>query len=65
MGKADEVGACSQECWEGEAVGIRGTEPLHVACYFKSFSFLWRCCQFSQKKAPNDFRLPDFLKTQT
>lgn len=64
MGKADESGACSQECWEGEAVGIGGTRLLHVPCYFKNFSFLWQCCQFSQKKGPSDFRLPDFLKTQ-
>lgn len=63
MGKADEAGARSQECREGEAVGFRGTRLLHIACYFKNFSFLWWCCQFSQKKGPNDFRLPDFLKT--
>ena len=64
MGKADEAGVCSQECRVGEAMGIGGTQLLHIAYYFKNFSFLWQCCQFSQRKGPNDFRLPDFLKTQ-
>lgn len=39
-GKADEAGARSQECWEGEAVGIRSTWLLHVARYLRDFSFL-------------------------
>lgn len=63
-GKADEAGTGSQECWEGEAVGTGGTRLLHVACYFRSFSLLWRCCQFSQKTGPNDIRLPNFLQAQ-
>lgn len=63
MGKADEAGVRSQECREGEVVGIGGTRLLHVASYFRNFSFLWQCCQFSQKNGPNYFRLPDFLKT--
>lgn len=32
MGKADEKSMCSQECQEGEMVGIRGTE-LHIVLF--------------------------------
>lgn len=73
MGKADEAGTRSQECWEGEAVAIRSTWLLHVACYLRDFSFLmaallsrWNSSgsQFSQKMEPSDFRLPAFLQTQ-
>lgn len=33
MGKADENAMCSQECQEGEVVGIRGTELLHIVLF--------------------------------
>lgn len=33
MGKADEKSMCSQECQEGEMVGIRGTELLHIVLF--------------------------------
>lgn len=38
--------------WASEA------QSFYTLCYFKNFSFLWQCCQFSQKKGPNDFKLP-------
>lgn len=33
MGKADEKSMCSQECQEGETVGIRDTELLNTVLF--------------------------------
>lgn len=33
MGKADEESMCSQECQQGETVGIRGTELLPIVLF--------------------------------
>lgn len=33
MGKSDEAGACSQDCQEGEVLGMGGTWLLHIALF--------------------------------